>query len=312
VLPTLEEYEINRTKSGGGLACHSVYTDCLQVFTLPLHPTQRKTMTFNWKTISLASLSAMTLIAAPLAMTHLAQAQELGRDGLGHDRFEQLDLTEAQSTQLETIRNNTRSQIQAVLTPEQQTTLDNEGPRGLKSLGFSEDQRSQIRSIREASKEEIGTVLTDEQQQLAQMHRGRGAMGGEGRHPLEQLDLTEDQSTQIEAIRSDVRSQIQDVLTSEQQEIVENEGPRSLRSLDLSEDQRSQIRSIREDSEEEIEAVLNDEQRQQLEQMRENREERRSDRQDDRGDRRSDRQDDREERRSDRRENRQENRRSAR
>jgi periplasmic protein CpxP/Spy len=136
-------------------------------------------MIFNWKTLSLASLSAIALIAAPLAMTHLAQAQDAGQGpggmrGRGGHHFEQLNLTEAQSTQIEAIRADAHSQMQAILTPQQQAAVGDEGPRGWRDLDLSEEQRSQIQTIREASKERIDAVLTDEQrQQLEQMHQQR-------------------------------------------------------------------------------------------------------------------------------------------
>jgi periplasmic protein CpxP/Spy len=247
-------------------------------------------MKLNWKTLSLGSLSAIALIATPLAFTHLANAQGPG-EGIGGrsggsrgGHFEQLNLTEEQSTQIEAIRTDARSQMQAILTPEQQAaTAGESGPRAWRSLDLSEDQRSQMQVIRDASKEKTDALLTAEQrQQLEQMHaeRGeRGGPGGRGDH-LEQLNLTEEQSTQIQAIRTDTRSQMQAILTPEQQAATAGEsGPRAWRSLDLSEEQRSQMQAIRDASKEKIDALLTDEQRQQLEQMHEQRGDRQSSRQ---------------------------------
>jgi periplasmic protein CpxP/Spy len=230
----------------------------------------------NWKRLSLGSLSAIALIAAPLTFTHLANAQ--GPGGPRGHHFEQLNLTEEQSTQIEAIRTDARSQMQAILTPEQQAaTAGESGPRAWRSLDLSEDQRSQMQAIRDASKEKIDALLTAEQrQQLEQMHAERGGPGGH----LEQLNLTEEQSTQIEAIRTDTRSQMQAILTPEQQAATAGEsGPRAWRSLDLSEEQRSQMQAIRDASKEKIDALLTDEQRQQLEQMHEQRGDRQSSRQ---------------------------------
>jgi periplasmic protein CpxP/Spy len=234
----------------------------------------------NWKRLYLGSLSAIALIAAPLTMTHFAHAQGAGPGGPGH-HFDQLNLTEEQSTQIEAIRTDAHSQMQAILTPEQQAATEGEeGRHAWRSLDLSEEQRSQMQTIREASKAKIDALLTAEQrQQLAQMHAERGERGSQGGH-FEQLNLTEEQSTQIEAIHTDAHSQMQAILTPEQQAATAGEsGPRAWRSLDLSEEQRSQMQAIRDASKEKIDALLTDEQRQQLEQMREQRGDRQSSRQ---------------------------------
>lgn len=136
-------------------------------------------MNFNFKKIALGSLAAIALIAAPLAWAGTANAE--GNCGGGR-RFEQLNLTEAQSDQIESIRTETRSQMEAVLTPEQRETLAaSDSPRrGFRSLDLSDEQRSQIRDLKEGSREQINAILTEEQrQQLGEM-RGRWGRGGRG------------------------------------------------------------------------------------------------------------------------------------
>ena len=227
-------------------------------------------MNFNFKTLSLGSLAAIALIAAPLTWVHTANAEGNGRGGYP---LEQLTLTEAQSSQVEAIRTETRSQMEAVLTPEQRQTLAaSDSPReGFRALDLSDDQRSEIRSLRESSREQINAILTDEQrQQLAELpgrgdQGGQGNRGGRGQH-LEALNLTEAQSTQIEAIRSDARSQMEAVLTAEQRATLGDGEPdrRAWKSLDLTDEQREQMQAIHEASHEQISAVLTEEQRQQL------------------------------------------------
>ncbi|NEP19997.1 MAG: hypothetical protein F6J97_24435 [Leptolyngbya sp. SIO4C1] len=215
-------------------------------------------MKLSLKTLSFGSLAALALLAASLTLVKSVNA---GGDR-GH--FEQLNLTEAQSTQIEAIRSDTRSQIEAVLTPEQQASLDDSESfrRGLKALDLSDDQRSQIRSIHASSREQIEAVLTEEQRQ--QLLAARDRRGHRGRH-LEDLNLTEAQSAQIEAIRSDARSQMAAVLTEEQRATLGDEpGRRAWRSLDLSEEQRQQLQTIHAATHEQIEAVLTAAQRQQL------------------------------------------------
>ncbi len=222
-------------------------------------------MKLNLKTIALGSLAAVTLLAAPLALVKAASA-----DGDGHrgPNFEQLDLTDAQSAQIEAIRTEARSQLETVLTPEQQSAIESsESPReGLRSLDLTEAQRSQMRVLLESSREQINALLTDEQrQQLIAARPDRGGQGERGQR-FEALGLTDEQSAQVEAIRTAARSQMSTVLTAEQQAALENsESPREgLRSLDLTDEQRQQLRAIHESSHEQINAVLTDEQRQQL------------------------------------------------
>ncbi|MEL6937581.1 MAG: Spy/CpxP family protein refolding chaperone [Cyanobacteria bacterium J06598_1] len=135
-------------------------------------------MKFNLKAVSFGAIATLSLLAVPLAMTHSAHA-EGGRRG---HHLEQLDLSEAQTADIEAIREGTRSQMQSVLTAEQRTQLENsenQGRRAFRQLDLSESQREQLRSIREASREEIKGVLTAEQQaQLEEMHEQRGRRGG--------------------------------------------------------------------------------------------------------------------------------------
>ncbi len=229
-----------------------------------------QTMKFNLVSITLGSLAALTLVVAPFGMMRFAHAEGGGR---GH-HLEQLNLSDEQAAQIEALRTSAHDQMEAILTDEQRTALEsseNQGRRAWRQLDLSEDQRSQLRTIRESTREQIGALLTDEQrQQMEAMHEGRrGRRGGRGGH-LEQLDLTDAQSAEIEAIRTNTRSQMEALLTDEQRTALENseaEGRRAWRQLDLSEEQRSQMRELREASREQVQGVLTEEQRQQLEEL---------------------------------------------
>lgn len=137
-------------------------------------------MKLNLKTIALGGAAALTLLAAPLAANRIAYA---AGGGCG-DRFEALNLTESQTTQIEAIREDARAAVQAVLTDDQRAALDDaEGreKRGVwRSLDLSDEQREQIRAIKEDSREEVQAVLTDEQrQQLEELRQNRrGARRG--------------------------------------------------------------------------------------------------------------------------------------
>ncbi|HEY9652328.1 MAG TPA: hypothetical protein V6C95_16845 [Coleofasciculaceae cyanobacterium] len=134
----------------------------------------------------LAGAIAVTLAAAPFvanaqAITPPAQRLLLaGGKGPGQGAWEQLNLTQQQKDQLAQIRQQTRSQIEALLTPEQRQQYqalqeNNQGRRGgLRSLNLTEEQKTQVRQIMESAKSQSQAVLTPEQQaQLQQMRQQR-------------------------------------------------------------------------------------------------------------------------------------------
>ena len=135
-------------------------------------------MKFNLKTVAIGSLAALALLAAPLGLVKASHAE----GGRGGQRLEQLDLSEAQRTQIEAIRTDTRSQIESVLTADQQATLENSeqrSRRAFRELNLSEDQREQLRAIHEDSRDQVSEVLTDEQRsQLEEMREQRGNRRG--------------------------------------------------------------------------------------------------------------------------------------
>ncbi|MCU0570806.1 MAG: hypothetical protein MUF49_30085 [Oculatellaceae cyanobacterium Prado106] len=129
--------------------------------------------------------------------------------------------------------------------------------------------------------------------------RGRGDRGQGRMHRQNWLNLTEEQQTELQEIREDTRSQIDEVLTDEQRAQIQSQresrqasrGDRGQRgenrqrggrgdrrapfeSLNLTEEQRAQIEEIRQASQEEMDAVLTDEQRQQVEQHRQDHQQR--------------------------------------
>jgi periplasmic protein CpxP/Spy len=82
--------------------------------------------------------------------------------------WKELNLTDAQKQQLKTIRENSRQQIQSVLTEEQRAKLasaDRSGDRKevMKSLNLTDTQKQQMRDIRKKSQEQMSAILTPEQ-----------------------------------------------------------------------------------------------------------------------------------------------------
>jgi periplasmic protein CpxP/Spy len=85
---------------------------------------------------------------------------------------------------------------------------------------------------------------------------------------LEQLDLNPDQETQLSTIRRNTRTQLEQIVNAEQQEIFKTKMSQgstlreAIAAMNLSEDQRTQVRTILQSSRQEASAVLTPEQRQ--------------------------------------------------
>jgi periplasmic protein CpxP/Spy len=113
---------------------------------------------------------------------------------------------------------------------------------------------------------------------VTQNPQNRVAQNRENNNKWERLNLTQEQRTQIQAIKSETRSQIEGILTPEQREQAQaawnnNGGDKpknALRNLNLSDEQRTQVRAIMRSSKEKMEAVLTPEQKEQLRQMKQN------------------------------------------
>lgn len=90
---------------------------------------------------------------------------------------EDLNLTAEQKEQLKQIQENTASQINSILNPEQQEQF--QSLRGdpsnlsayMEQLNLTDAQRSQIQVIMKSSRQEISQILTDEQNQMLQERR---------------------------------------------------------------------------------------------------------------------------------------------
>ncbi len=105
-------------------------------------------------------------------IVEIAQAKEKDYE----EKWEKLGLTDAQKTQLRSIKDSAKQEIQQILTPEQRQQYENAIQSGqnkrqaFASLNLTEQQKTQIKEIKDAKKAEIEAVLTPEQkQQLQQM-----------------------------------------------------------------------------------------------------------------------------------------------
>jgi periplasmic protein CpxP/Spy len=123
-------------------------------------------------TAATSAVQAEIIAQRPLIVAQNAQNRQ------NNNKWERLNLTQEQRTQIQAIKQETRSQIEGILTPEQrqqaQTAWNNNGgdkpKNGLRNLNLSDEQRTQVREIMRSSKEKMEGVLTDEQkEQLRQM-----------------------------------------------------------------------------------------------------------------------------------------------
>jgi len=125
---------------------------------------------------------ALTLAATPLAVK--AQANTSGQStvaqGQKQGRWAALNLTQEQKDQMAQIRQQTRSQIDALLTQEQRDKFkaameSNQGRRAaMAAMNLSDAQKTQMRAIKESAKSKVDAILTQEQrQQLQQMRQSR-------------------------------------------------------------------------------------------------------------------------------------------
>ncbi len=182
---------------------------------------------------------------------------------------DQLNLTPSQKTKMEQLRASTRTQIDAILTPEQRQKLgqlqsqrQSERSAGRMGMNLTADQTAKLKAIRTANKEQFKAILTPAQQaQLGQGSRGWGKGGAMAR-----LNLTPEQKAKMEQLRAASRTQMDAILTPEQQQQAKARHDRrqamrsTWKSLNLTADQQAKIKTIRQSSEEQLNALLTPEQ----------------------------------------------------
>lgn len=136
----------------------------------------------------IAAAFALSLTAVPFAVNAQINSQTPTQvKGDRNGRFERLGLSEEQKTQIQQIRQNTRTQIEGILTLEQRQQLEaakqqrqnqpeqgQRPKRGFASLNLTEEQKTRMREIKESEKNQIKGILTTEQrQQLEQFEQNR-------------------------------------------------------------------------------------------------------------------------------------------
>lgn len=126
------------------------------------------------KTLSLvAGFVALTISAAPLganAQSRFSTPMQIAQNQ-GEQlprKFDRLGLSAEQRSQIQGIMQQSRSQMAAILTPEQRQRWEaakNSGNKkaAMRELNLTTEQRSQMRAIKDSTKQQINAVLTPEQ-----------------------------------------------------------------------------------------------------------------------------------------------------
>jgi periplasmic protein CpxP/Spy len=126
-----------------------------------------------------ASTVAPSFAQSPLS-GQMAQAQGEQKQG----KWKNLNLTDAQKAQMKSLRESTKSQIEAILTADQKAKLqaakgDRSNRRQVwQSLNLTDAQKAQMKQIRAAAKQQMETILTPEQRQQMQQMRQRNQQPG--------------------------------------------------------------------------------------------------------------------------------------
>ena len=181
-------------------------------------------------------------------------AMKMGRYGDGQRGFDrmaqQLNLTDQQKSQIQSLMQSQRQQAQAV--------------RNDSSL-TAQQKQDKLKQLRESNHQQVMAVLTPEQQQKWQQFRsehtgmGKGRMGG-GMGPMARLNLTPEQKTKLRPIFQSSHQQVQAV--------------RNDASL-TTEQKQAKISEIRQNTQSQVNGILTPEQHQQWQQMQQMRQNRR-------------------------------------
>jgi Spy/CpxP family protein refolding chaperone len=139
---------------------------------------------------SLLAITCVTVAVGAVAIPSLVAAQNTTQNSTEKRKprqgegWKQLNLTEAQQTQMKAIRESAKARHESVLTAEQRAIMeqarqsgDRKGVR--KSLNLTDAQKQQMKAIAEDTKAQMKNVLTPaQQQQLEQMKQQRQSNRG--------------------------------------------------------------------------------------------------------------------------------------
>ncbi len=145
----------------------------------------RKTYMKLKKLSFLAGAIALTLTAIPFAAQAdiSSSSSTIVAQGKRGGWKNKLNLTEAQKTQMQQIKESARAEMERILTPEQLNKLQAAKASGQKkrgvwqSLNLTDAQKAELKKVRESKKAQFEAILTDEQkatmQEMKQMRQNR-------------------------------------------------------------------------------------------------------------------------------------------
>ena len=138
-----------------------------------------------------AGIATLSIVAAPFilnAQKSNAFPPEGPPPGLAG-----INLTSEQQAKFDQMRDSVDSQIEGILTPQQQQhfrrvrELRQELRQEMEALNLSEDQKKQMHSFMRANRDQMDNILTDEQKQKLrqemQSHMGEGGRGRRNQQP---------------------------------------------------------------------------------------------------------------------------------
>lgn len=129
----------------------------------------------------LLSVIAFTMTVTPLAVkaeTPLSQQSSAQVKQLKQKLLTGVELTDEQKDKLLQIRDDTRSQIENLLTDEQKDQFKVARQNGermrsaITSVNLSQEQKTELRNILKSSRDRVKAVLTPEQWEQVQQNRG--------------------------------------------------------------------------------------------------------------------------------------------
>ncbi|MUG91648.1 hypothetical protein F7734_03765 [Scytonema sp. UIC 10036] len=135
-------------------------------------------MQFKYISVFILTTAAIiTTASVILAQFPPNQRQFPGRQGFpvteqGQPDFKELNLSDEQKDKLKEVQEDTRTQLDEILTNEQRDTLKQaiaagqKPPQAMLSLNLSDEQKQQIQDAMESQRQKISEILTPEQQQL--------------------------------------------------------------------------------------------------------------------------------------------------
>jgi len=134
--------------------------------------------TYNHRKVTVMKMKALFFLPAALALAigatpvipSFTNPAVAGPGGMGRGmKFEQLNLTDAQKTRLQQIKESSRQQMDAILTTEQKEQLRvAREQRQRPNVTLTEDQKAKMKAVRESAKSQMEAVLTAEQKQKLQ------------------------------------------------------------------------------------------------------------------------------------------------